>query len=65
MKANKLDQKSPGATTLININQYNTDKQNLEEEIGELIKKLLDVSGLVTTTNLKQKSKTLIPELSG
>ena len=29
----------PDATTLIHINQYNTDKQNLEKEIEMLIKK--------------------------
>ena len=32
-KANNLDQKIPDATTLIHISQYNTDKQNLEENI--------------------------------
>ena len=29
MKVNKLDMKIPHATTLIHINQYNTDKLNL------------------------------------
>ena len=29
---NQLDQKIPDATTLIRINQYNTDKQNLEKK---------------------------------
>ena len=30
-KVNKLDQKIFNATTLIHINQYNTDRPNLEE----------------------------------
>ena len=31
-KVNNLDKKIPDATTLIHINQYNTDKQNLEKK---------------------------------
>ena len=31
-KVNNLEKKIPSATTLIHINQYNTDKQNLEEK---------------------------------
>ena len=31
-KVNKLDKKIPAATTLIHINQCNTDKQNLERK---------------------------------
>ena len=31
-KVNNLDNKIPDATTLIQINQYNTDKKNLEEK---------------------------------
>ena len=31
-KANNLEKKNPYATTLIHINQYNTDKQNLEKQ---------------------------------
>ena len=38
-KVNNLDKKIPDATTLIHINQYNTDKQNLEKKIKKLIKK--------------------------
>ena len=38
-KLNTLENKSPDATTLIHINQYNTDKQNLEEKIGDADKK--------------------------
>ena len=33
MKINKIDKKVPDATTLIHINQYSTDKQNLEKKI--------------------------------
>ena len=32
IKVNKLDEKIPDATTLIHINQCNTDKQNLEKK---------------------------------
>ena len=35
----KLDRKVPDMTTLIHINQYNTDKQNLEKKLMILIKK--------------------------
>ena len=38
-KVNNLEKKFPDATTLIHINQYNTDKQNLEKKIGDLDKK--------------------------
>ena len=38
-KLNTLENKSPDATTLIHINQYNTDKQNLEEKIRDADKK--------------------------
>ena len=31
-KVNSLENKIPDATTLIHINQYNTDKQNLEKK---------------------------------
>ena len=31
-KVNNLDKKNSNATTLILINQYNTDKQNLEKK---------------------------------
>ena len=33
-----LEKKIPDATTLININQYNTDKQNLDKKIGDVDK---------------------------
>ena len=38
-KVNNLKKKIPDATTLIHINQYNTDKQNLEKKLEMLIKK--------------------------
>ena len=34
-KANSLKKKILDATTLIRINQYNTDKKNLEKKIGD------------------------------
>ena len=34
---------------LIYINQYNTDKQNLEKKIRDVDKNISDVRGLVTT----------------
>ena len=38
-KVNNLEKKIPDATTLIHINQYNIDKQNLEKKIGDVDKK--------------------------
>ena len=38
-KVNNLEKKILDATTLIHINQYNTDKQNLEKNIGDVDKK--------------------------
>ena len=38
-KADNLDKKIPDATTLIDIKQYNTDKQNLEKEMEMLMRK--------------------------
>ena len=38
-KVNNLHKKIPDATSLIHINQYNTDKQNLEKDIGDFDKK--------------------------
>ena len=32
VKVSKLDKKPPGAATLTHINQYNTDKQNLDKK---------------------------------
>ena len=55
-------------TTLIRINQYNTEKRILEKKIGGVDKKIPDVSYLVTTTVLYRKIKEVdnkIPDLSG
>ena len=37
-KANKLDRKIPHAPTLIYVNQYKTDIQNLEKKTGDVDK---------------------------
>ena len=37
-KVNNLEKKIPDATALMHINQYNTDKRNLEKKIEMLIK---------------------------
>ena len=34
-KLNNLEKKTPDATTLIHINQHNTDEQNLEKKFGD------------------------------
>ena len=39
IKVNNLENKIPDATKLIHISQYNTDKQYLEKEIGDVGKK--------------------------
>ena len=54
-KVNKLDKKVPDLTTLIYVNQHNTNKQNLEKKMKMLIKKPPDVSCLVTNTVLNAK----------
>ena len=38
-KVNSLTKKIPGETTLIHINQYNTDIQSLEKKIEDVDKK--------------------------
>ena len=55
MKVNNVEKKIPDQSTLIQTNQYNTDKQNLEKNIGEVENKIHDVSGLVTTAVLNTK----------
>ena len=42
-------------TTLIHINQCNTDKQCLEKKIGNVDKKIPEVSGLVRKTDYDAK----------
>ena len=39
----------------MHLNQYITDKQNLEEKLELLIKKILGINGLVTTIVLNEK----------
>ena len=56
-KVNSLKHQIRDATTLIYVNQYNTDKQNLEKKMEILRKKIPDVSGLVTTTVNKNYTK--------
>ena len=58
-KVNNLDKKIPNGTALIHINQYNTDKQNLDKKIGEVDKKIPRTSGLLTATVLNTKIKKL------
>ena len=45
----------PDATTLIHINQCNTNKQNVKERIVDLDQKIPDFRGLVTTTVLNTR----------
>ena len=62
-----MRKQNPDATTLIPINQYNADKQNLEKEIGDVDKKITDLSDLVTTTVLNtkiSKNENKIPDTS-
>ena len=40
-KVNVLEKKTHDATTLIRLNQYNTDKENLEKKLEMLMKKYL------------------------
>ena len=54
-KVYNLHQKISAASTFIHINEYNTDKPNLEKKIEMLIKKISDTTGLVTTTVLNTK----------
>ena len=50
-KVNKSDK------TISDGNQCNTDKENLEKNIGDIDEKVPDVSGLVTKTTLDTKLK--------
>ena len=54
-KLNKLDKKITNATILIHINQYNTDKPNLDKKNRNIYKKIPDVTVLVTLVFLIQK----------
>ena len=55
IKVNNLESKIPDPTTLIHINEYNTDKQKLEKKMVLFIKKIPEVSGLVTSAILNTK----------
>ena len=59
-KVNILEKKISEATTLIHINQYNTDKLNLEKKIEDVDKRIPDTSGLVTATALNTKTSGLV-----
>ena len=66
-KVNNLENKIPNASTLIQTNQYNTDKQNLEQKM-ELFIKNTWLSGLLTTAVFITKLgdvENKIPEVSG
>ena len=54
-KVNSLEKKIPDATTLIHINQCNTDKQNLQKKSGDVDKIIPGTSGLLTTNVLNTK----------
>ena len=56
-KVNKLDKNIPEVTILIHVNQYNTDKQNLEKKMDILIKKIPGFSGLVTSYCFEYKNQ--------
>ena len=48
---NNLEKKIPEATTLIYINQYNTDKRKLERKNGDVDKKYqIQVTKILVTT---------------
>ena len=51
-KVKNLEKEIPDDTTLIHINQYNTENYNSEKKIDDLNKKLRDLGNLVTTTVL-------------
>ena len=49
---------------MIHINQYNTDKQNLEKKIGDFDEEIPDKSGLVTITVLNTKNSEVENKIS-
>ena len=55
MRVNSLENKIPDATTLIQINQYKTDKQSLKKKVVIIDKEIPGVSGLVLLLLLMQK----------
>ena len=66
-KVNNLEIRIPHITTLIHINQYNTNKKIREKKNGDVDKKMRDSIGLVTTTVLNTKNSEVenkIPDTS-
>ena len=53
VKVNNLEKKTLDSSSLIHINQYNTDKQNLGKKNWRCWQKIPDTSGSVTATVLK------------
>ena len=67
-KVSNLEKKIPDGTTLIHVNQYNTDKQNLDKKNGDVDKKIWNRSDLANTTVLNTKISEVehkIPSVSG
>ena len=67
-KVNSLEKKIPNVSIVNHKNKYNTDKQKLEKRIGDVDKKLPDMSGSVNTTVLNTKISEVenkIPNTSG
>ena len=52
IKVNNLENKTPNPTTLVHINQYNTDKQSLEKKIGHVDKTTHDLSDNLLKTQI-------------
>ena len=50
-----VNKEVPHASSLIQTNRYNTDKENLKEKIRNVENKISDVNGLVTTAILNTK----------
>ena len=63
-KENNLEKKFPEANTLIHINQYQTDKQNLKKKLKEKKEKKMlkktNTIGLVITTVLNTNTNCLV-----
>ena len=62
-----VNKEVPHASSLIQTNRYNTDKENLEEKTRNVENKISDVNGLVTTATLNTKAgetESKIPDIS-
>ena len=67
-KVSNLEKKIPDGTTLIHVNRYNTDKQNLDKKNGDVDKNIWTRSDLVNTSVLSTKISEVehkIPSVSG